>query len=145
MRKLRILPAILFGTIVVLPLCAGTGQVVRADRTEILLAADAPAPPSNVRLKDFSGRVREVVEIRKRMMELEGRAISQDPELKQMHEQIKTLHEQFRTKLDTKLKDDKEYQDLRTKIMQMQADFQKLRKEWKIPDQPTIMPVPGKH
>jgi hypothetical protein len=101
--------------------------------------AAAQAAPGS---RELSGRVKEAFGVWNRMMEIERKTISQDPELTQMHEQMKALHEQFRTKLDGKLKDDKEYQDLKVRIVQMRSDVQKYRKN-KGPDR-SVAPPPAK-
>lgn len=72
----------------------------------------------------YRKNLKEVVEIRRRMREIERNAIENDEELKSLHQQIMELRRQLYQKLNEKLIDNSEYQELKRKM-------QEILKEWK--------------
>ncbi|MCM8818569.1 MAG: hypothetical protein NC915_03725, partial [Candidatus Omnitrophica bacterium] len=61
-------------------------------------------------------KLKEVLEIRKRMKEIEKQTIENDPELKKDFEQLLFLKKQMYDKLNEKLKDDEEYQEMKKRL-----------------------------
>ena len=68
--------------------------------------------------------LKKVIRIRKKIRQIERETIKNDPELQQLQREIVELHKQMRAKLDEKLADNEEYQELKEKL-------EKMRQEWK--------------
>lgn len=74
-------------------------------------------------------KLRETLEIRQQMRQIEKATIESDPELKVMAEQLKTLHMQMKEKLDKKLSTNTEYQELKKKDENLRTEWKKSRLE----------------
>jgi siroheme synthase (precorrin-2 oxidase/ferrochelatase) len=72
---------------------------------------------------DIRENLKEYLEIRKRMREIEKQTIENDPELKNLWDEIVSLKREMRKKLDEKLKDNEEYQNLRKRLFEMWKEF----------------------
>jgi hypothetical protein len=96
--------------------------------------AEEPAVPSSPQKipGNLGGKIREVLAIRQQMMRIERRIIEQDPELK-------ALQQQFKEKLGAKLQNDREYQDLKVRLIRMREEVQKLQ-----PGVPPERPIPDR-
>ncbi len=68
--------------------------------------------------------LKKAIRIRKKMRQIERETIKNDPELQELWKEIMDLHKQMRAKLDEKLADNEEYQELKEKL-------KKMRQEWK--------------
>ncbi|MCM8771931.1 MAG: hypothetical protein NC926_00465 [Candidatus Omnitrophica bacterium] len=64
--------------------------------------------------------LKEVMETRKKMREIERQTIENDPELKTDFEKLIELKRQMRLKLEEKLKDNIEYQNLKKKLKEIE-------------------------
>jgi len=73
----------------------------------------------------LAGRVKEFLEIQKRMNDIQKSVIQQDQELRQLAEQIRVLQEQLRNRVEDKLKDNQEYQLLKQKRQQIYEQYKK--------------------
>jgi len=91
--------------------------------TFILAETGLPTQPP-VEGKGYGIKMKEVMEIRKQMREIETKAIEEDPELKKIQEEIKSLHQQLQEKVNAKLSNNQEYQQLKEKL-------ESIKKEWK--------------
>jgi len=80
---------------------------------------------------DIRENLKEYLEIRKKMREIEKQTIENDPELKNLWDEIISLKREMRKKLDEKLKDNEEYQNLRKRLFEMWKEFKEKRKEVK--------------
>jgi len=78
---------------------------------------------------DIRENLKEYLEIRKRMREIEKQTIENDPELKNLWDEIVSLKREMRKKLDEKLKDNEEYQNLSKRLFEMWKEFKEKRKE----------------
>ncbi|GEM_PF-2115139 len=65
-------------------------------------------------------KLKEILETKKRMREIEKEAIENDAELRKYFEQIITLRKELREKLDEKLKDNQEYQKLKERLREIE-------------------------
>ncbi len=68
-------------------------------------------------------KLRDALQIRQQMREIEKKVIDNDAELQGILEQMKGLHQQMRQKLDAKLANDAEYQGLKNQINTMQEQW----------------------
>ncbi|MCM8804113.1 MAG: hypothetical protein NC833_02530 [Candidatus Omnitrophica bacterium] len=73
--------------------------------------------------------LKDAMETRKRMKEIEGQTIENDPELKLLAEEIISLRKKMREKINEKLKDNEEYQNLKKKLKEIWSEWNKKRKE----------------
>ncbi|MCM8830354.1 MAG: hypothetical protein NC824_05080 [Candidatus Omnitrophica bacterium] len=69
-------------------------------------------------------RLRDAMEIRREMREIERQTIESDAELQGIMDKIRELHIQLREKLDAKLANNSEYQQLKKQL-------EEIREEWK--------------
>ncbi|HOL21392.1 MAG TPA: hypothetical protein PLQ41_00860 [bacterium] len=81
-------------------------------------------------------RLRNAMEIRQEMREIERQAIENDAELQGIMNKIRELHQQLREKLDAKLANNSEYQQLKKQLEEM-------REEWKGQGPKGPLPEPG--
>ncbi len=84
------------------------------------LFAEAPQDQEGAR-----ERLRNALRIRQEMREIEKTAIDNDAELKAITEDIRKLHQKMQEKLETKLKNNTEYQEKKKKIETMKEDWRK--------------------
>ncbi|MGB9642010.1 MAG: hypothetical protein ACP5JO_07205 [Candidatus Ratteibacteria bacterium] len=82
---------------------------------------DNPAPDKS----ELAGRLKEFLEIQKKMFDIERTVIQQDQELKQLAEQIKSLQAELRNRIEEKLKDNQDYQALKQRRDQIRLEYQK--------------------
>jgi predicted nuclease with TOPRIM domain len=76
----------------------------------------------------FKENLKDILETKKRLKEIERETIENDPELKKISEEIKILKKELREKLNEKLKNDQEYQNLKVRIFEI---WEKLEKKGK--------------
>lgn len=79
-------------------------------------------------------RLRRVLEIRRKMRKIEKETIKEDEELQQIFQEIRTLQQELRSKLDEKLADNQEYQELKKQLEEIKAEWKKKHpkfEEWK--------------
>ncbi|HNS31931.1 MAG TPA: hypothetical protein PKN36_03035 [bacterium] len=74
-------------------------------------------------------RLRETLQIRQQMREIEKDAVQNDAELKSLQEELRTLSMKMREKLNTKLSGNVEYQELKKKNDEITAEWKKNRPE----------------
>jgi len=79
--------------------------------------------------EELSSKTKEILEIQRKMFDIEKTAINQDRELKQMAEQIKTLQKQMRARLEANLRDNKEYQLLKQRRDEIKTQYIKSHQE----------------
>lgn len=95
-----------------------------------VMKAGAPIPPHEENRgpgnPELAGTVKEILDIQKRMSDIERSTIHQDQDLKQIALQIKALQEQLRGKLQDKLKNNEEYQSLKQRRNQIKAQYIKV-------------------
>ena len=99
-------------------------------------AVEPSKPKVGLPDRQISAKIRDAWEIQKKMAEIEKNAIEQDQELKQMAVQIQTLHKQLVEKLQGKLQNNQEYQNLKVKRAQMRNDLMKLNVRFKAAPKP---------
>ncbi|HOJ30905.1 MAG TPA: hypothetical protein PK165_02800 [bacterium] len=100
---------------------AGT-LVYGRDMPVIRMNEPGQAPGDNPAL---AGKVKELLEIQKKMFDIERTVIQQDQELKQLAEQIKVLQTQLRNRIEEKLKDNMDYQTLKQRREQIRLEYQR--------------------
>lgn len=82
-------------------------------------------------IKFLKETLKDAIETRKKMREIERQTIENDQELKVLAEEIISLKKQMREKLNEKLKDNEEYQNLRKKLQEIWNEWKEKRKEVK--------------
>ncbi len=75
---------------------------------------------------EIASRMKEFVEIQKKMFDIERNAIQQDQELKQMAEQIRQLQQQLRERIEERLKSNDEYQSLKQRRDRIKQEYRKI-------------------
>lgn len=85
-----------------------------------------PAENQAPQAPEMAEKVKEFFEIQKKMFEMEKGVIQQDKELQELAEQIKQLQQQLRQKIEEKLKDNEEYQSLKTRREQIRQTYKNI-------------------
>ncbi|HOK80663.1 MAG TPA: hypothetical protein PK303_04760 [bacterium] len=93
------------------------------DMPVIRMNEPGQAPGDNPAL---AGKVKELLEIQKKMFDIERTVIQQDQELKQLAEQIRSLQAQLRNRIEEKLKDNQDYQALKQRRDQIRLEYRKV-------------------
>jgi len=71
-------------------------------------------------------KLRNALQIRQEMREMEKKVIDNDAELQGMMENMRKLHQQMRNRIDSKLANDAEYQGLKEQLEGMRQEWQKM-------------------
>ncbi len=115
-------------TIMILALCivitAGYGRDLPARKTNV-----APGSFSEKVISDTAEvgkKVKEFLEIQKKMFDIERNAIQQDEDLKRLAEQIRQLQQQLRERVEEKLKANEEYQALKQQRDQIKDQYRQI-------------------
>ena len=78
-----------------------------------LLAQDRPGGPDPAKMK-------ELAEVRTKIMQIERKASADDPELKDIMQQMQDIQKKRQERLDAVLKDNADYQELKKKLAELQ-------------------------